>query len=70
MKFTIEWHENCLRNQAAYLLRIKGEQDRAKRELMEALARHQFYATQIEKAKQMKKDGFDRDRFMKRKEKT
>ena len=66
MKFPIAWHENCLRNQAASLLRIKGEQDRTAREFEKALAAHKHYAAQIERAKKLKKDGFDSYLFMKK----
>jgi len=65
MKFPIAWHENCLRNQAASLLRRKGELDRATREFGKAMADHKHYAAQLEKAKKLKKDGFDSYLFMK-----
>jgi len=66
MKFPIAWHEECLRNQLASLQRERESVERA----VAALDRHaqdvEHYARQIDTAKAMKKDGFDREKFQKK----
>jgi hypothetical protein len=66
MKFSIGWHEDCLKNQKAS---YKANKERIEREF-QRLARDEAsiiaYEMQIEEAKAMVMDGFDPDRFLKK----
>lgn len=69
MKFSIGWHEDCLRNamrsQIGLLEQIKRltvDAERYERDLS-------IYREQIAEAKRLGVDGFDRDKFMKSKAK-
>jgi hypothetical protein len=72
VKRPIRWHEDCLKNQYAHALRKESEAFRARAEALrkraeadELLNDAHAYARQIAKAKAMKKDGFDREKFAK-----
>jgi 16S rRNA G527 N7-methylase RsmG len=67
MKRLIEWHEECLRNEAIFLLQRMGALKRERAEFEKSMAAHNHYAAQIKEAKRMKRSGFDSDRFMKKK---
>ena len=66
-KYPIKWHEECLKNQERYLVERKSE---AKRQI-EALTKDienleadvLCLRLQIQRAKRLKKDGFDPDKF-------
>lgn len=62
-KMSIEWHEECLKN-------MRYSVANNLKEMLEAHARYftsfkelQRYERQIERAKKLGKDGFDRERF-------
>ncbi|HBJ74683.1 MAG TPA: hypothetical protein DDY86_04000 [Syntrophaceae bacterium] len=64
MKMSIAWHEQCLANRKASLVkdierleRIVADVERAKKDI-------EVYSRQIEVAKGRGRDGFDSDRFM------
>lgn len=66
MKMPIEWHEGSLVSLERY---IKSEEELTKR-LLEQLKHHKedfdYYSAQIEYAKSLGKDGFDAEKFMKK----
>lgn len=66
MKMPIEWHEGSLACLERY---IRSEEELIKR-LLEQIKRHKeefdFYSSQIEYAKSLSKDGFDAEKFMKK----
>jgi hypothetical protein len=65
VKRPIRWHEDCLKNQYAHAFRAESEALRKRAEADELLNDAHAYARQIAKAKAMKKDGFDREKFAK-----
>jgi len=67
MKESIEWHEECLKNRKSHIKELFEEIKRAALladELKQNVEYCNFYQKQIDKAKQMGKDGFDRDKFL------
>lgn len=66
MKMPIEWHEECLVNHHASLNRIKQEFKRHEENLLRATSEYEFRKLQIEEAKRQGKDGFDSERFLKK----
>ena len=60
----ISWHENCLTNQQNTNLRERNDLLRKMRLLEISEKSSNFYEMQIQTAKNRKKDGFDRDRFL------
>jgi hypothetical protein len=67
--FTIEWHEDCLKNQKLSLEHLRRKAERAIGDVERAKKGTEFYELQIETAKAQKKEKFDRDRFMIRRKK-
>ena len=63
MKMPMAWHEECLRNQRTHyereLARLKVMQDELERTRVDI----NIYEYQIAKAKEQGKDGFDREKF-------
>jgi hypothetical protein len=70
MKHSIEWHQNCWRNSTSTCNRLKAQRDQLQNDIDRLGAENDFYKQQITKAMELKKDGFDKERFMKGKEKT
>ena len=67
MKMPLAWHRECLKNMRASLEAIKAREqyERNQRERLEADI--EWLDRQIRTAVAEKRDGFDRDRFLKRK---
>lgn len=66
MKFSIEWHKECLYNWKKSLERKEQELERKKREAEKMLQSILFYEEQIRKAEKQGKDGFDSELFLKK----
>ena len=64
MKCKISWHEEGAKNWKRTLESKKQELDRLKKEVKQDESALLFYELQIMKAKKQKKDGFDRDKFL------
>ena len=62
-KMSIEWHEKCLKNQKASVEQLLKEMHEIHAKYFKELAECQKYERQIERAKKLGKDGFDRERF-------
>jgi hypothetical protein len=63
--FPISWHEDCLRNSKLYLERER-EKLAAMQAQVEAIAKGiAFRESQIARAKELGKDSYDEERFMK-----
>ena len=65
MKFLISWHEDCLRNSRLFLERKKEQLEDLKHEVENLEFELDFRQKQISRAKMLKKDGYDEERFMK-----
>lgn len=63
MKQSIEWHENCLKNQKSSLKRDKEKLERLASDYQKSYNETKFYEFQIEEAKKINKDRFDSERF-------
>jgi hypothetical protein len=63
MKHPIRWHEECLANQYRHATKREAEALRAVVDAKRSLNEAHAYARQIERAKQMGKTSFDRERF-------
>ncbi len=66
-KFSIAWHEDCLKYSRLTIAEKVARFERLRIEIACDQAREDFYASQIETAKAKGFDGFDPDRFMKSK---
>ncbi len=64
MKRPIEWHEQTLVNQVIYLEQLKKALEKQQNEVKIFDLSVAFYESQILKAKQAGKDGFDSEKFM------
>ena len=64
MKDLMKRHEENLRNQEISLRGTGEELDRLISKYARDKQEYNFYALQIEEAKKLKKDGFDREKFM------
>lgn len=64
---SIQWHQDSLRNQLAYLKRLEDDLQRKQQEIARIKADVEHYQSQIDEAVKQGKDSFDPDRFMKRK---
>lgn len=62
-KMSIKWHEECLENQERYLLYLSHEYITAEQKYKKLKIENEKYRRQIERAKKLNKDGFDRERF-------
>jgi len=60
---SIEWHENCLKNQKTYVERCAEELKVAQAKYLRAFEEYKKYERQIERAKKLGKDRFDSERF-------
>ena len=69
MKHLVSWHEECLKNMKLTLEREREYIDNLKRKADDLESSVNFYQAQVTKAKLSKKDGFDREKFMKAKSK-
>lgn len=69
MKFSIERHEEMLVNNKRYVAEMRELVRRHQERLEQAEVDLAHYIHQIEEAKRLGKDGFDRDRFLKKREK-
>lgn len=67
MKFSLERHEECLRNSKAHAKRLREEAERALAAANRADRDVAFYELQVETARKQKKDGFDSEKFLKNK---
>ena len=67
MKMTLEWHEGCYKNSLLYLERERRSLDRAIKAVEELRIRILEYETQINVARERGLDGFDNERFLKKK---
>ena len=65
MKNSMKWHEDVLKNQKLSLASVAKTIERLQSQYADQLERVIFHEVQIEKAKQLGKDGFDEERFMK-----
>ena len=66
-KMPMKWHEECLKNMQATAIRKKEEVDRLLTDHSRLFVQCQIYDNQITAAKYRKLDGFDQDRFLKKK---
>ena len=66
MKMPIEWHENCVKNQKAYREKVKDGMDQTIRDYQRLCADIDKKEQQIKEAKRQGKDGFDADKFLKK----
>jgi len=66
MKFSIARHEEMLKNNRVFLEKKRATLNRMIEEFAFSEARFKFYKEQIEEAKRRGKDGFDSDKFMKK----
>ena len=60
----VSWHENCLRNFTASRDEKQGLLDRLTADVKRMNAEIEFRKLQIEKAKSLRKDKYDPDRFL------
>lgn len=67
MKFAIEWHQRCLVNGKKSLEQDKERLKSLKEDIKISEKRISFYEEQINEAIKKGKDGFDSDKFMKKK---
>ena len=70
MKQPISWHKSCLANMQGSLSRKCVEMERTAQEYYRALHECERYQDQIITALDKGMDGFDQDRFMKKKGKV
>jgi len=64
MKLPIKWHEQTLINRVMYLEQLKKELEKLQNEVRNIDLSTAFYESQIIKAKQAGKDGFDNEKYM------
>ncbi len=64
MKRPIEWHEQTLICQVIYLEQLKKDLEKLQNEIRTFDLSIAFYESQIIKAKQAGKDGFDSEKYM------
>lgn len=66
MKFPLNWHRECLSNRRRSLAeQIRRHEQEASR-IEQSTAEVEFYQEQINAASAKKLDGFDREKFMKK----
>ena len=68
-KFSIAWHEQCLANSRETYERSRHEVDGAVARLERDRIRIEMYEHQIKRAKELGKDGFDSEKFGKKRHK-
>mgnify|MGYP001209340437 CR=1 FL=1 len=64
-KYPIYWHEECLENRFNAEKNLTENIAKLTSEYIDLYKENRFYKVQIEHAKMLGMDGFDRDRFMK-----
>lgn len=67
---SIEWHEECLLNLNGHIARQEHFIQNSIENLNSMKNRRDFLAKQIEEAKKKKKDSFDPEKFLKKKQKS
>jgi hypothetical protein len=66
MKMSIQWHKECLKRQKNYIrLKTIAAIDVAK-SIQRDLEEMRFYELQIQEARRLKKDGFNSEKFLKK----
>lgn len=70
MKFPISWHEDCLMNSKTYLAQKRKTLADLQYEIDTIARGIAFRESQIARAKEMGKDSYDDERFMKSKSRT
>jgi hypothetical protein len=67
---SLEWHRDCLKNARGTLARRKSELSRFEDHLREMEEQIEFEAMQLAEAERRGMDGYDNERFLKRKRKA
>ncbi len=62
-KMSIEWHEKCLENMKCYMKKIHKDAMKLYSDFLKTKRECEKYQRQINRAIQLNKDGFDRNRF-------
>ena len=70
MKRELAWHKECLNNQRSYLLRLIDEERGAIEAVARCRASINAYDAQITEAELRGVDGFDRDKFGKKRDRS
>ena len=65
-KMPIEWHERCFKNNLHHVNKLQAGVNLMIEKLNKKKKDLEFYAEQIDTAREKKKDGFDPDRFLKK----
>lgn len=65
MKHSIEWHQECLQNKRASLKRLGCDLEILLTQIEKINKECDLYTIQIREAIKKKKDGFDREKFLK-----
>lgn len=68
MKKSIFWHKHCLKSQKQYLAELKRQVEVAQKNYENCLNSTLFYEKQIEEAEKEGKDGFDPDKYLKKRQ--
>jgi hypothetical protein len=66
MKQSLERHKYCLKNQEVALEKMRQNLEQLQAEYKRAVDDTAHYRLQVDEAEKKKKDGFDRDKFMKK----
>lgn len=64
MKFSIDWHADCLKNSRFTLSEIERRIEILTEQANRLRANHSFYESQINEAVSRKLSEFDRDKFL------
>lgn len=67
MKESLEWHVKCLENWESTMARDREEILNRINSYKRTKKQYLFYKSQVDKAIELKKDSFDRDKFLKNK---
>ena len=67
MKMPLQWHKECLSHWKRSYSRLQKEIADLERKRDDQRTEISFYETQINEAAKLKMDGFDRDKFRKKK---
>lgn len=63
---SIKWHKSCLKNQINTLEKLYIKQNDLSEKIADSTKEIMFYSMQIESAERLKKEKFDRDKFLKK----
>lgn len=66
MKFPISWHEECLKNAEYYLRQVRARALKCVADYRRQREEIRQQRAQLEEAKRRGLDGYDRERFMKK----